>query len=119
MTSDTQLGALTTLFTVLYAIVGVPIGRLADSSSRKKLLAAGMLVWSLLTAASAFTVSYAMLLLTRLGVGVGEAVCAPVSASWIGDLFPAQKRSRALSLFMLGVPLGGGLSYLVSVPVAP
>jgi MFS family permease len=116
--SDTQLGAITTLFTVLYAVVGLPLGRLADSSSRKKLLAAGIFVWSALTAASAFAASYTLLLLTRLGVGVGEAVCAPVSASWIGDLFPPQKRSRALAFFMLGVPLGGGLSYLISGPVA-
>jgi len=115
---DTQIGVLTTLFTVLYAIVGVPFGRLADSSSRKKLLALGMIVWSALTAASGFAASYAMLVLTRLGVGVGEAVCAPVGTSWIGDLFPASKRSRALAFFMLAVPLGTGLSYMVSGPVA-
>ncbi len=116
--SDTQLGGLTTLFTVLYAVVGLPLGRLADSASRKKLLATGMAVWSALTAASALVASYPMLLLTRLGVGVGEAACAPASASWIGDLFPAARRSRALAIFMLGVPLGSGLSYLVSGPVA-
>jgi len=115
---DTQIGVLTTLFTVLYAIVGVPFGRLADSSSRKKLLALGMIVWSALTAASGFAASYAMLVVTRLGVGVGEAVCAPVGTSWIGDLFPVSKRSRALAFFMLAVPLGTGLSYIVSGPVA-
>jgi len=51
-------------------------------------------------------------------VGVGEAVCAPVGTSWIGDLFPVSKRSRALAFFMLAVPLGTGLSYIVSGPVA-
>jgi len=116
--SDTQLGALTTLFTILYAVVGVPFGRLADSWSRKKLLALGMIVWSALTGASGFAATYGMLLVTRLGVGVGEAVCAPVGTSWIGDLFPVTRRSRALAFFMLAVPLGTGLSYMVSGPVA-
>ena len=116
--TDTQLGLLGTIFTILYAIVGVPFGRLTDSRSRKRLLAAGMMVWSALTAASGLAVSYGMLLVTRLGVGVGEAVCAPVGTSWIGDLFPVNQRSRALAFFMLAVPLGTGLSYIVCGPVA-
>src|SRR5712692_1972880 len=116
--TDTQLGLLGTMFTILYAVVGVPFGRLADSWSRKKLLALGMLVWSTLTAGAALVTSFAMLVVTRLGVGVGEAVCAPAGTSWIGDLFPAGKRSRALAFFMLAVPLGAGLSYMVSGPVA-
>src|SRR5580704_10314674 len=79
--TDTQLGLLGTMFLVLYAFVGVPFGRLADSWSRKKLLVLGMLVWSALTGASGFAATYTMLLFTRLGVGVGEAVCAPVGTS--------------------------------------
>jgi MFS family permease len=51
-------------------------------------------------------------------VGVGEAVCAPVGTSWIGDLFPPQRRARVLSLFMLGVPIGGALSFLLCGPIA-
>lgn len=116
--TDTQLGLLGTIFTLLYAIVGVPFGRLADSWSRKKLMALGMIVWSALTAASGLAANYATLVVTRLGVGVGEAVCAPVATSWIGDLFPVTRRSRALAFFMLAVPLGTGLSYMVSGPVA-
>jgi len=60
-----------TMFTILYAVVGVPFGRLADSWSRKKLLALGMLVWGALTAGAALVTSYGMLVVTRLGVGVG------------------------------------------------
>ena len=116
--NDTQLGVLGTMFTLLYAVVGLPFGRLADSWSRKKLLALGMLVWSSLTAASGLVTTYALLVASRLGVGVGEAVCAPAGTSWIGDLFPAAKRSRALAFFMLAVPLGAGLSYMISGPVA-
>jgi MFS family permease len=116
--TDTQLGWLGTIFTLLYAVVGVPFGRLADSWSRKKLLALGLIVWSSLTGAASLVTSYAMLVVTRLGVGVGEAVCAPAGTSWIGDLFPAHKRSRALAFFMMAVPLGTALSYMVSGPAA-
>ncbi len=116
--NDTQIGALTTYMTVLYAFVGLPLGRVADSWSRKKLLAIGVTVWSLLTAAGGFVTSYAMLMVSRLGVAVGEAVCAPTSTSWIGDLAPAGKRARALAFFMLGVPVGSALSYAISGPVA-
>ena len=116
--SDTQLGALATLFTVIYAIVGLPIGRIADTRSRKKLLAWGVALWTALTATAGLATSYGMLLISRLGVGVGEAVCAPAGTSWIGDLFPTRQRSRALALFMLGVPLGAMFSNAISGPVA-
>jgi MFS family permease len=116
--SDTQLGALGTLPIVLYALVGLPLGRLADSASRKKLLAAGVAVWASLTGLGGLVQSYLMLLVSRLGVYVGEAACAPAATSWIGDLFPPERRSRALAVFMLGVPIGGSLSYAISGPVA-
>ena len=116
--SDTQLGLMGTLPVVLYALVGLPLGRLADSWSRKKLMAAGMLIWASLTGAGGLVRSYLMLLVSRLGVYVGEAACAPTGTSWIGDLFPAGQRSRALAVFMLGVPIGGALSYAISGPVA-
>ena len=116
--SDTQLGALGTLPVVLYALAGLPLGRLADSWSRKRLLAAGVAVWASLTGCGGLARSYLMLMMSRLGVYVGEAACAPAATSWIGDLFPAEQRSRALALFMLGVPIGGGLSYAISGPAA-
>ncbi len=116
--SDTQLGALGTLPIVLYALVGLPLGRLADAGSRKKLLAAGVAVWASLTGLGGLAQSYLMLLASRLGVFVGEATCAPAATSWIGDLFPAGRRSRALAIFMLGVPIGGALSYAISGPAA-
>ncbi len=116
--SDAQLGALTTTFTVLYAIVGLPLGRLADRWSRRKLLGAGVGVWSALTGLSGLAGSYGMLMFTRLGVAVGEAVCAPAATSWLGDLFPPGRRARALGIFMLGVPLGSALSNIVSGPFA-
>ena len=116
--TDTMIGLLGSLFVWVYALVGLPLGRLADLWSRKKLLALGVTVWSLLTAASGLAASFSLLLLSRLGVGVGEAVCGPVGVSWIGDLFPPEKRTRVLSLFALGVPVGGALSFLLCGPIA-
>lgn len=116
--SDTQLGWLNTAFTILYGIVGLPLGRLADRVSRKKLLALGIAVWAMLTAGTRWVYSYPLLVFTRLGVGVGEATAAPTATSWIGDLYPPQRRARPLALFMLGVPVGGALSYFFSGAIA-
>ena len=112
--NDTALGLLGTIFTLVYAAVGLPLGRLADRWSRTRLISAGVTLWSLLTAMSGFAASYATLFLSRLGVGVGEAVCAPASQSLIGDLFPPRQRARAMAIFMLGLPLGLACAYLLA-----
>jgi predicted MFS family arabinose efflux permease len=116
--SDTQIGLLGSVFIWLYAIMGVPLGRIADSGSRKKLLAWGLAVWASLTACAAIATNYSMLLFSRVGVGLGEATCAPAATSWLGDLFPPEKRSRVLAVFMLGVPIGGALAFFFSGPLA-
>jgi MFS family permease len=116
--SDTQLGAITTSFTVLYALAGLPLGRLADTWRRKALLAIGVTLWAGLTGLGGLARSYAMLLATRLGVGIGEATCGPAATSWIGDLVAPERRARAMALFMAAVPLGGMLSFAVTGTVA-
>jgi MFS family permease len=116
--SDTQLGALPTVFTIVYALAGLPLARLADTGSRRKLLAAGVAVWAGLTALGGLAANYWMLLATRLGVGIGEAVCAPTATSWIGDLVPAARRARAMAGFMMAVPVGVMLSFAITGPAA-
>jgi MFS family permease len=116
--SDTQLGALPAAFTVLYAVAGLPLGRLADTRSRRRLLAIGVTVWAGLTALGGLAASYTVLFATRLGVGIGEAVCAPTATSWIGDLVPAARRARAMAGFMMAVPVGVMLSFAITGPVA-
>ena len=116
--TDTQVGLLGSAFIWLYALIGVPLGKIADVWSRKKLLAYGILIWSTLTAGTYFVRNFGMLMFSRLGVGIGEAACAPTATSWLGDLVPPTRRARALGLFMLGVPVGGALSYFFSGPVA-
>jgi MFS family permease len=116
--SDTQIGLLNTISLILYGLVGLPLGLLADRVSRKKLLAVGIVVWTAFTACARWVNSYSLLLVTRLGVGVGEATAAPTATSWIGDLFPAERRSKPLALFMLGVPVGCALSFFFTGPIA-
>ncbi|HEX4945430.1 MAG TPA: MFS transporter [Blastocatellia bacterium] len=116
--SDTAMGWLGTAFTLIYAFVGVPLGRWADRGSRKTILAAGVTVWSLFTAASGMAWGYWSLFWARMGVGVGEASCSPAANSMIGDMFPASKRARAISIFMLGLPIGIFLSNLLSGYIA-
>jgi MFS family permease len=108
--SDTALGLLGTVFTLLYAVVGLPLGRLADRAERRKMLAWGVFVWSLLTAASGFARNFGQLIIARLGVGMGEATCSPASTSLLGDFFPAASRARAIAIWMLGLPIGLGLA---------
>src|SRR5213075_82404 len=99
---------------LVYAAIGLPLGRLTDRITRTWILSVGVFVWSLFTAVSGVAQNYAQLFAARLGVGVGEASCAPAATSLIGDLFPAAKRGKALSIFMLGLPLGVAASLAVS-----
>jgi MFS family permease len=116
--SDSALGALNTAFTLLYAFVGLPLGTLADKVSRKKILAVGVFLWSLMTAASGLARNFWQIFAMRLGVGVGEATCAPAATSLISDYFQTEKRAKAMSIFMLGLPVGLALSFAVSGAVA-
>ena len=115
---DSELGALNTAFTLIYAFVGLPLGKLADKYSRKKILAIGVFFWSVMTAASGFARNFWQIFAMRLGVGIGEASCAPAATSLIGDYYPAEKRAKAMSIFMLGLPVGLALSFAVSGAVA-
>jgi len=116
--TDAQIGAIGTAFTLLYAAAGLPLGRLADVWRRTALLGMGALVWSAMTALSGLASSFTGLFATRMAVGVGEAACAPAATSLLADLFPSESRGRATALFMLGLPVGIGLSYAIGGAVA-
>ncbi len=111
--SDAQVGWLGTAFVLLYAVVGLPLGRWADVGRRKLILAGGVLVWSVMTALSGLAWNFWSLFAFRLGVGVGEASCAPTASSLLGDLFPSRQRARAVAVFMFGLPLGLGGGFLL------
>lgn len=104
--SDAAFGNMAMAFTLIYAAVGVPLGRWADRGKRTTILGIGVAFWSLFTGLSGLAWNYWSLFLARIGVGVGEASCSPAANSLIGDLYPASKRARAISVFMLGLPIG-------------
>jgi MFS family permease len=116
--NDAALGLLGSIFTVIYAFVGLPLGTLSDKWYRNRLIALGTLFWSLLTAATGFAQNYAQIFIARLGVGVGEATCAPAGQSLIGDLFPPNQRAKAMGVFMLGLPAGIFLAYISAGAIA-
>jgi predicted MFS family arabinose efflux permease len=109
--NDTMLGVLSTAFVLVYALAGIPIARLADRHSRLRVLSVGVVVWSLLTAATGLAKNFSALLLFRIGVGVGEASCAPAANALIGDMYPPDRRARPMGLFMLGLPLGAVMAF--------
>lgn len=112
--SDTALGIVNTVFVLVYAMVGLPLGRLTDTWLRTRLIAIGISVWSVFTAASGLAAGYWSFVAMRIGVGVGEASCAPASQSLIGDLYPPERRARAMAVFMLGLPFGLFAAYMLS-----
>lgn len=108
---DAQLGFLYgTAFAVFYSLFGIPLGRLADSWHRGKLMAIGLALWSSMTALSGFASSFTQLAIARVGVGIGEASASPAAYSMIADYFPREKRATALSIYSSGLYIGGGLA---------
>ncbi|MEN9717939.1 MAG: hypothetical protein RIQ99_817, partial [Pseudomonadota bacterium] len=117
--TDADLGFLYgTAFAVFYALFGIPLGRLADSWKRVRLMTVGLTLWSLMTAASGFARNGIALTGARIGVGVGEATASPSAYSLISDLFPQRMRGTALAIYSSGLYLGGGLSVLFGGEIA-
>jgi MFS family permease len=109
--SDAQVGLLGgTTFALFYTFFGLPVGRWADRRSRRALIAAGFVLWSLMTAGCGLAKKFWHLLLCRMGVGVGEATLSPAAYSLIVDYFPPAHRTTAISVYSLGIYLGSGLS---------
>ncbi|MDZ7614279.1 MAG: MFS transporter [Flavobacteriaceae bacterium] len=105
--SDTQAGLLVGFaFAVCYSLAGLPLARFADRGSRSGLIAVALAVWSAMTAACGLARNFVELFIARIGVGIGEAGCAPASHSLISDHFPRAHRGRALATYQLGVPIG-------------
>ncbi|HSW15065.1 MAG TPA: MFS transporter [Solimonas sp.] len=112
--SDTQMSLLMGFsFAIFYSLLGIPLGRMADNKSRRGLVAAGIVVWSLMTALCGTARSYWQLFLFRIGVGVGEAALSPAAYSMIADYFPPERRATAISVYSAGIYLGSGIAFLL------
>jgi MFS family permease len=112
--SDTEISLLLgTAFAVVYGVAGIPLGYLADRTSRRNLIFAGVLVWSIGTLACGLSRSFGQLFAGRLVVGLGEAVLSPAAISLISDYFPPSRRGTAVGCFLSGIAMGIGASILI------
>ena len=108
--TDSQLGWLGgTAFALFYTVLAIPIARYADRSDRSLVLTAGLALWSLATAVCGVAQNFYQLFLARMSVGIGEAAGVAPAYSLLTDLYPAERRARAMALFSLGIPLGSAL----------
>lgn len=112
--SDTRIGLLQGLaFALFYTAMGLPLGRIADTWSRRGLIAVSIMIWSCFTAACSFARTFASLFVTRIGVGIGEAGLSPAAYSMIADYFVKEQLGVAMSVFYMGVFIGSSLALLL------
>lgn len=111
--SDSEFAVLTGgAFGIFYTIMGLPLGWLADRLSRKWIVTAGITCWSLMTAACGVAGSFVQLMLTRVGVGVGEATLSPSAYSMLADYFDKTRLPRAMGIYTCGIFIGAGTAMI-------
>ena len=118
--SDTRISWLMgPAFAIFYTAFGIPIAWLADRSSRRLIISAGIFVWSWMTAFCGLASSFWQLFLARVGVGVGEAALSPPALSMLRDYFPRERIGRAIGVYTMGVSVGSGVAYIISAALYP
>jgi MFS family permease len=117
--TDTQFGVLSgPPFALLYSLLGVPFALLADRTSRSRVIAAALTMWSAFTGLCGMATSFWQLFIFRMGVGVGEAGGVAPSYALIADYFEPRRRARAMAIFSLGVPIGLASGTLIGAYIA-
>ena len=111
--NDFQLGMLANAFLVAYFITSPLFGRLGDRGSRPRLIAAGVALWSLATAAAGLARTFTHLVVARAGVGIGEAAYATIAPALLADVFPPERRGRAFAIFYVAIPVGAAVGFLL------
>ena len=112
--TDTQFSLLHGLaFAIFYTLLGIPIARLADNRNRRTLIAIGVALWSLATAAGGLARNFGQLFAARVAVGVGEAALSPAAYSMLADRFPGDRLGKAICIYSSGVFIGIGLSFII------
>lgn len=112
--SDTAISLLYGLsFTLFYVIVGIPVARLADQSSRRNIIAASVFIWSVATALCGVGRNFTQLFLARVGVGAGEGGLGPAAYSMLADYFPPHRLPAAMGVYQMGLYVGGAAALLL------
>ncbi|MEL0048741.1 MAG: MFS transporter [Gammaproteobacteria bacterium] len=118
--TNTQFGLLTGLiFIFFYSVAGVFMGVLADRVNRTRLIAAGLALWSALTALSGMAKGFVSLAIPRLFIGVGESIMTPTAMSLLADRFPSSRLGFASGVYYMGVPIGVAASLFVVAYLEP
>jgi predicted MFS family arabinose efflux permease len=105
-------------FMVTYMICAPVFGRLAETRPRWKIIAVGVILWSIASGATGLAETFFVLLITRCFVGVGEAAYGPIAPTVISDFYPVERRGRALSWFYLAIPVGSALGFVLGEQIA-
>ena len=117
--SNLQIGLLYgTAFSFIYALAGIPMGRIADQWSRKGMIAIGLFIWSLVTVLSGFAGSFTFLVICRMLLGLSQAMLSPAAYALLAESFSPDKRARVFSVYASGIFIGVGLSFLVGGSVS-
>jgi MFS family permease len=112
--TDTELALIgPTSFAIFYTLLGIPFGRMADRTTRKYLIAAGLAVWSIFSGLTGFAHSFSTIFLCRVMVGVGEATLGPAALSLLSDYFPPRMRATTQAVYSSGIAVGGGVAYFL------
>ncbi|MCC6660087.1 MAG: MFS transporter [Phycisphaerales bacterium] len=111
--ADTKTGWLQTAFLVSYMLIAPLFGWLGDRWRRWAIVGIGVVLWSLASGGSGLAASFAMLLLTRMMVGVGEAAYGPIAPTLLADMYPIDRRARILSFFYLAIPVGSAMGFMI------
>lgn len=117
--SDLAFGLLTTVFFIFYMCAAPFMGPLSLRFSRKRVIVAGAIVWSVATLLTAFTKNFDELLIRHTLVGIGEASFVILSPTLVADMFPVEKRGRVMGVFYLAIPVGTALGYLLGAVMGP
>ena len=111
ITNDADMGRLATAFMLGYFITSPIFGYLGDRISRKKLMAIGVIGWSLGTCLTGVAQIYAFMIFCRVMVGLGEASFGAIGPAVISDAFSGKKRNQAITIFSVAVPIGAALGF--------
>ncbi|MEO8604184.1 MAG: MFS transporter [bacterium] len=109
--SAAQSGWLASGFIIVYLLTAPLFGSLADRRNRPRLIAVGVAIWALTTAAGAFAGGFASLLAARSLVGVGEAAYGTAAPAMLADLYPRARRGRIFAIFYAAIPLGAAIGF--------
>ncbi len=111
--NEWRMGIIGGAFMIVHSLASLPLGLLADRFSRRWVIAAGVGLWSVATAAAGLARSFAHLFAARAAVGIGEASYAPAATALISERFKPGARARAMGIFQVGTFLGGAVAIVV------